>query len=142
MADANNSFASIPVNQFFNFSLGAHDEKTARVSFRPERAHTQEYGVVHGGILSALADTAAVYTVYPTLGKEQRMTSIEFKINFLSGATPERGDVVANARLVRRGKTVAVVHVDLHQQDVLVATGLFTYIILSAGTATSVPSGS
>jgi len=30
----------------------------------------------------------------------------------------------------------------LHQQDVLVATGLFTYIILSAGTATSVPSGS
>jgi uncharacterized protein (TIGR00369 family) len=72
----------------------------------PERAHTQEYGVVHRGILSALADTAAVYTVHPFLSKAQRMTSIEFKINFLSGATPDRGDVVANAGLVRRGRTV------------------------------------
>jgi hypothetical protein len=61
----------------------------------------------------------------------QRMTSIEFKINFLSGATPDRGDVVANARVVRRGKTIAVVHVDLHQQDVHVATGLFTYLLRS-----------
>jgi uncharacterized protein (TIGR00369 family) len=133
MASADRSFASVPVNQFFEFSLGTHDTKTAQVSFRPERAHTQEYGIVHGGILSALADTAAVYTVHPSLGKEQRMTSIEFKINFLSGATPDRGAVVANARLVRRGRTVAVVHVDLHQQDVQVATGLFTYIILSDG---------
>ena len=142
MAPSAAQFASVPINEFLGFKLESNDPKTACVSFMPERRHTQEYGVVHGGILSALADTAAVYTVHPTLGKEQRMTSIEFKINFLSGATPERGDVVANARLVRRGKTVAVVHVDLHQQDVLVATGLFTYIILSAGTATSVPSGS
>lgn len=131
MADADNSFASVPVNQFFKFSLGTHDERAAQVVFRPERVHTQEYGVVHGGILSALADTAAVYTVYPSLSKEQRMTSIEFKINFLSGATPDRGDVVANARVVRRGKTIAVVHVDLHQQDVHVAIGLFTYLLRS-----------
>ena len=57
MADADNSFASVPVNQFFKFSLGTHDERAAQVVFRPERVHTQEYGVVHGGILSALADT-------------------------------------------------------------------------------------
>jgi uncharacterized protein (TIGR00369 family) len=86
--------------------------------------------VVHGGIIATLADTAAVYTVQPGLGAGERMTSIEFKVNFLAGATVERGDVVARARLVRKGRTVAVVQVDVHQGEVQVATGLFTYIIL------------
>jgi len=59
------------------------------------------------------------------------MTSIEFKINFLSGARPENGEVVARARLVRKGKTVAVVHVDVVQQHAPIATGLFTYIMMN-----------
>ncbi|MEZ0332531.1 MAG: PaaI family thioesterase, partial [Gemmatimonadales bacterium] len=101
---------------------------------RPEPAHAQEYGVVHGGIVSTLADTAAVYTILPGLAAGERMTSIEFKVNFLAGAVVERGEVTARARMVRKGRTVAVVLVDVQQGEVQVATGLFTYIILrSAG---------
>jgi uncharacterized protein (TIGR00369 family) len=124
------SFAAVPVNRPFGFVLGSYDERSASVSFEPRAEHAQEYGVVHGGIISALADTAAVYTVHPFLAAGERMTSIEFKVNFLAGATPERGEVVARARLVRKGRTVAVVAVDVEQGEVQVATGLFTYIIL------------
>lgn len=47
---------------------------------------------------------------------------------------PKRGEVTARARMVRKGRTVAVVLVDVQQGEVQVATGLFTYIILrSAG---------
>jgi uncharacterized protein (TIGR00369 family) len=99
--------------------------------------HAQEYGVVHGGIISALADTAAVYTIHPFLGPNDRMTSVEFKVNFLAGATPGRGEIVAQARLIRKGKTVAVVQVDVHQAEVHVATGLFTYIVLRRSGPTS-----
>lgn len=127
------SFASVPVNRLFGFELRDHDGGTASVAFRPRAEHAQEYGVVHGGIVSALADTAAVYTILPGLGAGERMTSIEFKVNFLAGATPERGEVVARARLVRKGRTVAVASVDVHQGEVQVATGLFTYIVLRPG---------
>lgn len=126
-------FGSVPVNRLFGFDLRGHDGTTASVAFHPDPAHAQEYGVVHGGIVATLADTAAVYTIHPGLAAGERMTSIEFKVNFLAGATVERGEVLARARLVRKGRTVAVVQVDVAQGPVQVATGLFTYIILRGG---------
>ena len=130
-----NRFATTPVNRLFGFELVDLDARGASVAFRPRPEHAQEYGVVHGGILSALADTAAVYTVLPGLKPGERMTSIEFKLNVLAGATPDGGEVVASARLVRKGRTIVVVSADVHQGQVHVATGLFTYIVLrpSAG---------
>jgi uncharacterized protein (TIGR00369 family) len=129
-------FTDTPVNRLFGFELLDIDGRGASVAFRPRTEHAQEYGVVHGGILSALADTAAVYTilaavytVLPSLKSGERMTSIEFKLNFLAAATTGGGEVVATARLVRKGRTVAVVSADVHQGQVHVATGLFTYIM-------------
>jgi uncharacterized protein (TIGR00369 family) len=123
-------FARVPVNKLLGFVLKSYDERSAAVAFVPEPEHAQEYGVVHGGIISALADTAAVYTIHPFLAAGERMTSVEFKMNFLAGATADRGEVVARARLIRKGRTVAVVQSDVHQGEVHVATGLFTYIVL------------
>jgi uncharacterized protein (TIGR00369 family) len=133
MTRSPDDFAAVPVNRLFGFALRSHDGQSACVAFRPDAAHAQEYGVVHGGIISALADTAAVYTIHPSLAATERMTSIEFKVNFLAGATPERGEIVARARLIRKGRTLAVVQADVHQADVHLATGLFTYIILRNG---------
>ena len=44
----------------------------------------KEGGVVHGGIISTLADSAAVYTLHPYLTEKQSMASIQVKMNFLS----------------------------------------------------------
>jgi uncharacterized protein (TIGR00369 family) len=128
-----NDFESVPVNRLLGLELRSQAGASVSVAFRPAATHAQEYGVVHGGIISTLADTAAVYTIRPGLAAGERMTSIEFKVNFLAGALVERGELVARARLVRKGRTVAVVQVDVHQAEVQVATGLFTYIILRDG---------
>ncbi|MGH9383731.1 MAG: PaaI family thioesterase [Vicinamibacterales bacterium] len=122
-------FTDVPVNRFLGFEMTRRDEKSAVISMRPDRLHAQEYGVIHGGILSTLADTAAVYTIQPLLASTDRLTSIEFKINFLAAAVPEGRAIVASAELVRRGKRVAVARVDVHQGETHVATGLFTYLI-------------
>lgn len=50
-------FESVPVNRWFGFELRAEDGQSAAVAFRPDPAHAQEYGVVHGGIISTLADS-------------------------------------------------------------------------------------
>ena len=122
-------FATTPVNELFGFQIHPGDRERTVVTFRPDRVHTQEYGVVHGGVLSTLADTAAVYCVLRSLHENDRTTSVEFKINFLAPALVDRGEISATARPVRMGKTIAVIQADLHQGDSCVATGIFTYII-------------
>ena len=123
-------FGAVPVNRHFGFVLRAHDATGATAAFTPRPEHAQEFGVVHGGVLAALADTSSVYAILPGLAPGERMTSIEFKVNFLAAARPDGGEVVAQATVVRRGRTVAVVRADVHQGGTHVLTGLFTYVIL------------
>lgn len=131
MKDEAARFGTVPVNARLGFELRSHDESGAVVAFTPRPEHTQEYGVVHGGILAALADTAAVYALHPVLADGQGMTSIEFKVNFLAAARPGAGEVVARSTMLRRGKTLAVLQSDVHQGETHVLTGIFTYVILS-----------
>ena len=74
--------------------------------------------------------TAAVYALRPGLPSGHIMTSIEFKLNFLSPARADKGTLVARARVVRQGRRVGVCDVDVEQAGVVVAKGLFTYLFL------------
>ncbi len=75
-----------------------------------------------------------MYAVHPYLPDGLTMTSIEFKLNFLRPATVGGGPLVATARVVRRGRRVAVCDVDVWQDGEAVATGLFTYLLFEVGT--------
>ena len=128
-------FSSVPVNTLLGLVLRSHSPEGATVAMTPTAAMSQEYGVIHGGLLSTLADTAAVYALHPYLAEGERMTSIEFKINFLAAALASRGEVVATSSVAKRGRTVAVVNVNVNQGEQRVATGLFTYVILPVARA-------
>jgi len=124
-------FAGVPINRLLGLELRSSSPEGATVALAPRAEFAQEYGVIHGGVLSTLADTAAVYALHPFLQSGERMTSIEFKVNFLAPATAAGGEVIAASSVARRGRTVAVVRVDVRQGSTLVLTGLFTYIIVA-----------
>jgi uncharacterized protein (TIGR00369 family) len=137
--DRSPDLSLVPCNRLLGLELVRQDDGGATVTMaaRPELA--QEYGVVHGGFLAALADTAAVYALLPKLKSGERMTSIEFKVNFLAPADPGGGPLVAKAAIVKAGRTVRVVTVDVRQEVRAAAsgavprhvlTGLFTYVVL------------
>jgi uncharacterized protein (TIGR00369 family) len=70
-------------------------------------------GVLHGGALMALADTAGAYLAYLNLPDGAAGTAtIESKTNFFRGV--REGHVHASARLLHRGRTTIVVETDLH----------------------------
>ncbi len=127
MTDEN--FSKVPANRLFKFSLIVSSDQQAEISMPLDKTYLQEGGVVHGGIISTLADTAAVYTLHPYLNENQSMTSIEFKMNFLSPVLIENGDLLARARLVKRGRKVALCDVEVFQKEKLVAKGLFSYLL-------------
>jgi uncharacterized protein (TIGR00369 family) len=89
----------------------------------------QETGIVHGALVAALADTAAVYLVFPDLPEDQTMAAIEFKLNFLRPGLPHGGDLEARARLVQRGSRVVVCDVDVLQRRRHIARAVFSYLV-------------
>jgi uncharacterized protein (TIGR00369 family) len=118
------------VNRHLGFRLEARSPKEVVVSMEVSPQHLQETGRLHGGILAAMADTAAVYSFIPELGEGEIVTSIEFKMNFLRPVLPDLGRVRAHSRIVRRGRRIALCDVEVTQADRLVAKGSFTYLFL------------
>lgn len=99
--------------------------KTA-VTIRPE--HASFLGATDGSLAMSLADYAFASAVN-TLG--QTRVAVQFNINFVATAPPE-GELIAEARTVHAGKTIAVTEVSITD-----ATGRL--IAKATGTAISRP---
>ena len=90
--------------------------------------HKQVYGVVHGGVLATLADTAGGLATYMACPRGTRVATVEMKINFLEAV--EAGTVFAEAEVVRRGRHIAVVDCDVRdERGRLVAKALMTFFV-------------
>ena len=122
------AFSRVPANRHLGFQLVSQLPDEAVVEMKVSSDLMQETGVVHGGFVSALADTAAVYVFRPYLSDDQSMASIEFKMNFLRPVKVDRGALIARSKTLRRGRKVGVCEVELIQDNVVVAKGIFTYL--------------
>lgn len=121
-------FDAAPVNRFLGFRIVSRSGTEAVLCMEARPEFVQEGGVVHGGMLTSLADTAAVCVLFPELPSDRMMTSIEFKVNFLRPAIPGRGPITARARLIQRGRRIGVCDVEVSQAKKPVARGMFTYL--------------
>lgn len=126
--DPQSNFAAVPFNQLLDIRLEHADRESARVTAQARPEFKQEQGVIHGGLLTILADNAAVYLTLPHLAEEERMTSVEFKINFLEAGRVGGGPVIATARIIRAGKRIVVCEATVTQDDRQLAFGIFTYM--------------
>jgi uncharacterized protein (TIGR00369 family) len=92
--------------------------------------HKQVHRVVHGGVLATLADTAGGFAAFLASPAGSRVVTIEMKINFLEAV--ERGEVRAEARVLRQGKTTSVVDCEIRDSDKrLVSKALMTFAVLA-----------
>jgi len=91
----------------------------------------QAMGMLHGGVYAALLDTSSYYAALSAyqVGGQLPLTQ-EYKINLL--APVEKEDLVAESRVVKAGKRLAVVETSIRSaSDKLVAVGLTSLIIRS-----------
>jgi uncharacterized protein (TIGR00369 family) len=112
----------------FGFELAEASPGRAILHMRVDERHKQLHGVVHGGVLAALADTAGGLASYMSMPRGTRIATIEMKINYLEGV--EAGTVEADARVVRIGKHIAVVDCDVRDGNRrLVGKALMTFFV-------------
>jgi uncharacterized protein (TIGR00369 family) len=100
-----------------------------RIEMPVEPPVLNSMGYLHGGALSALADTAMGFAAFTQLEAGEASTTVEFKINFLRPVFS--GVVQARSRVIRRGQHLIVVDCDIRDgQERLVAQSLGTHMIL------------
>jgi len=84
---------------------------------------------VHGGLFPALVDVAGAIAVAQTVPDAVKSieATIEMKINYLKRA--KEGDLTATARVIHRGKRVAVCDVDLTNNGIRCAKASVSYML-------------
>lgn len=120
------------INRTLGMKLLDSGAEGSAIEMQNVEAYLQEGGVVHGGILTTLADSAAVYVLLPELPEGKHMTSIEFKMNFFRPAMGGAGPLRATATAVKRGRSVNVCEAEVFQAEKLLAKGTFTYLFYEA----------
>lgn len=92
----------------------------------------QAEGLVHGGVIYALADSVVALALHSSTRPAQRIATIEAKINYLAPATD--GTLSAFARVEHQGRSVAVAQCEVTnttpERSRRVALMLATFAIL------------
>lgn len=66
----------------------------------------QQHGLVHGGVVGMVADSAAGYAAMSIVAATASVLTVEYKINLVAPADGEK--LIARGHVVRRGKTLIV----------------------------------
>jgi uncharacterized protein (TIGR00369 family) len=124
------------VSETFNFAellgmrLGEDSEspdgRDAIVRLEADDRHLNINGIVHGGVLASMIDTAmgrAVRSVTENIPATSQLT-----VTYLEPAYP--GLLVATARIAKRASTLTIVEAEVEQDGTPVAHALATFALL------------
>ena len=102
----------------------------AKLSLDVTEKHRQLQGIMHGGAIATLIDTAVAFAIVGASEPGAKFTTIEMKVNYLSPII--EGRVIADARLIRDGKRIVVAECEVFDAaGKMAAKGLLTYMRLS-----------
>jgi uncharacterized protein (TIGR00369 family) len=90
-------------------NMGFQEAGVGRVVFNIEPAeyHYNPIGMVHGGLASALCDTAMGCAIHSTLPSGVGYATLELKVNFVRPITLETGLVTCEGKVINVGGRVA-----------------------------------
>jgi acyl-CoA thioesterase len=120
---------AVPYAQLLGIELEklGSGEATLTLKIRPELS--QNHGVVHGGAIASLIDTATAFAILTLLEPEERVTTVDLTISYLRPAVD--GKLSATARVLRQGRRLFAVSAEVADSSgTLLATALSTYIKL------------
>jgi len=108
------------------FDLEAVSRGGATLRLDARDRHKQLNNAVHGGILAALADTAAAIAAYTTVPAGVALATIELKINYLEAVAG--GRIRAKATVLRTGRNFVVTECEIFdRKGTLAAKALLTF---------------
>jgi uncharacterized protein (TIGR00369 family) len=95
-----------PIAATLNFDLVEVGDGHAVFTCTPDESVYNPIGVVHGGLVCTLLDSAAGCALHTTLPQGKGYTSVEIKISYLKAVRSTSGLLTASGRVVKSGSRV------------------------------------
>lgn len=91
--------------------------------------HLQLYGIVHGGVLATLIDTATFWAVFMRQPENAGLVNVDLKLNYLQSVAS--GTLIAKGRCIRAGNSLSYAEASIKDENsVLIAHGTSTLMTL------------
>lgn len=122
--------SNVPFAKLLGIELAAAERGavTLRLQVRPDLKQNQ--GVLHGGVIATLIDTATAFSIVSQLTEPEKFTTVDLTVNYLRPL--KEGMITAQARVVRAGRRLLTVTAEVHDDaGNLAAVALSTYIRLA-----------
>jgi len=94
-----------PYPSHMSMQLSAIDVDRAEITLDIGACHLQPFGIVHGGVLATLIDTATFWAVFMRLPEDAGLVNIDLKLNYLKPVI--NGRLRAEGSAIRSGKSIS-----------------------------------
>jgi uncharacterized protein (TIGR00369 family) len=119
----------IPIVDTLQLEVVALSEGYSEVKVPRKPGYDGIFESFHGGLLMTIADSAACFAIFTRSGPQIRLTTTDMNIRFLA---PCLSDVTARARLIKFGRTLCPVAVELFDiNEQMVAVAQVNYMLLN-----------
>ncbi len=128
LARLRETFAGVPYVGLLGFEFVRAERGAATFALEVREELTRMGGILHGGAVVSLLDTAAAFAVHTVIEPDARTVTVDLTVHFLRPAS--NGRVEAHARVLRRGRRVCILSVEARDEAAeIVATSTMTYFI-------------
>jgi uncharacterized protein (TIGR00369 family) len=120
-----------PIHHLTGLSLTDAAEGSATIELPCSRWLSTSAGTIQGGFTAMLAESAMGAAAFSTVEAGTAVASLDLKVNYLRPVFPDGEAIVAKARILHRGRTLAVVSVEIRNAEgklVAIATGSSMYL--------------
>jgi len=113
--------------KFLRLEIGACE---MAIEVQPTK-HIQPFGLVHGGVLATLIDSATFWAIFPEIDEDKGLTSVDLKLNYLAPATD--GTLIATGKRIKAGRTISLAKAEVrNEKGKILAHGASTLMTLPA----------
>ena len=119
------AFGSVAYGRFLGLEL-CDTEAGQAICLNVRDELRQNHGVVHGGAIASLIDTASAFAILAVLQENEKVTTTDLTIHYLRPVTS--GRMLAQAKIVRAGRRRFVVSVEVENNGALAATAITGYV--------------
>jgi len=120
------AMATVPFAKLLGIELDDIGSGSATLGLKIRKELKQNNGVVHGGAIASLIDTATAFAILSFLEPTEKVTTVNLTISYLRPLTV--GRITAVARVLRAGRRLIVVSAEVFDKDgKLASTALSTY---------------
>ena len=101
----------------------------ATIAIGLAKCHLQPYGIVHGGVVATIIDTATFWAAFLRLPEEAGLVNVDLKLNYLKSIID--GKLIARGTCMRPGRSICYSEATVYDEEKnLIAHGTSTLMVL------------